>query len=273
LYTNQPGQNSATFGFFSPIQPDPASPTENYWPISALIINNQIYVICERINGGLNLVGIDILKLNAYPYNDPSQWTYEYLSSIPGITNTLTIGNAFTIGSDNYIYLFGATNNPYNGIVTRISQNNFVNGNWNTLQVYSNNQWKLYYSTAIPDIITSSLALTSAVYYSTFIKKWLILNIDVYGPKVGLFYSDYLQGPWIGPIFIYEIPSEYLINDTINYYCPNFHPEFIKNANEIYWTYNLNTTGGFGELETDLAIYTPKMIKTIVNIQDTKSCY
>jgi hypothetical protein len=275
-YSNQPGQNVTTYGFFSPVQTNINTTPQNYWPISAIYINNEMYVICERVlSTGLDMLGVDILKLNTIPYNDPSQWTYEYKSTIPGISNNITIGNAF-INSDNYVYLYGSINGPkYNGIVTKISYDNFLNGHWELLEVYTNNSWSLYYSSAIPKIIYSPLPLTSAIIWHPYMSKWIMLSIDifVYGNQVGLFYSDKLEGPWDGPIFIYTVPEKYIISYNILWYAPNFHPEFMinNNTNEIYWSYNINSFQA-SDLITDLSLYTPKIIRTVVNIYNTDTC-
>jgi len=273
IYSGQAGQSQISYGFFSPIQPDPNNPTLNYWPINAVKIDNKFYVICEKIMGGLNTVGIDILQLNIENINDPATWSYDYLSTIPGITNTFTIGNTFVVNKG-YVYLFGSNTINYIGFVTRISTNNFINGNWNELQMYTNNGYKSYNSLAIPKTIFSPLSLTSTIMYHHLMNMWLIISIDfiTFGPKVGLFYSATLEGPWNGPNFIYTVPSEYIINSSIIYYAPNFHPEFAQNVNEIYWTYNINSFIFEDEL-TDLNIYTPKMVKTIVTINNGNMCF
>jgi hypothetical protein len=273
LYSGQPGQNENTYGFFSPIQPDPNNPTLNYWPINALKIDNKFYVICEKIDGDLNTVGIDILQLIINNVNEPSTWTYNYLSTIPGITNTFTIGNTF-VENDGYVYLYGSNTNKYIGFVNRITKNNFIIGNWSELEVYSNSGYKLFNSGAIPKTIFSPLPLTSTIIFNPYIKSWLILSIDIFalGPKVGLFYSNSLEGPWNGPNFIYTIPSEFIIDSDIIYYAPNFHQEFAQNINELYWTYNINSLN-FWDQFSDLNLYTPKMVKTTITINNGNICF
>ena len=274
IYSGQPGQNNITYGFFSPIQPDPNNPTLNYWPINALNIDNKFYVICEKIMGGLNTVGIDILELIIININDPSTWVYNYLSTIPNISNTFTIGNTF-VENEGYVYLFGSNTNKYIGFVTRITKNNFIIGNWNELQVYTQTGYKIFNSVTIPKTIFTPLPLTSTIIFSPFINSWIILSIDFFntlGPKIGLFYSNTLEGPWNGPNFIYNVPSEYIINPNIVYYAANFHQEFAKNLNELYWTYNINSLN-FEDQITDINIYTPKMVKTIITINNGNICF
>ena len=96
---------------------------------------------------------------------------------------------------------------------------------------------------------------------------YVIYNSIFFGPKVELFYSDNLVGPWSEPISIYNIPSSYVINSNIIYYAPNFHPEFMvnNNSNEIYWSYN-TYSWDINDLTNNLFLYTPKMIKTLVSI-------
>ena len=259
IYTDQANQNKDSYGFFSPIQPNPENPIYNYWPINAININNEYYVLCEKILiGSLNTIGIDILKLNINDIDSPSTWTYEYKSTIPKITTTYTIGNTSIINK-NFVYLFGSSTTQYNGFVTRLSTNNFILGNWNLLELYTN--------ILIPKQLFYPLALTSTIQWFPFMNSWIILTIDkfIYGPKVALFYSNELYGEWKGPIFIYNIPEYYLIDSNIVYYAPMLHPEFCQESNEIYWTYNLNSFSTI-DLVDDLNIYTPKMIKTIINI-------
>jgi len=273
-YTGQPGQNGVTFGFFSPNQPDIINAPLVYWPIAVITINNEIYTLCEKCSAtSLNIAGHDIVKLIASPYNDPSQWTYQYLSTIPGVDNNTTIGNAL-VTDNNYVYLYGSKNGPnYNGFVTRISFNDFINGTWNNLQVYNQDHWSMYYTTQLNTFIFTPLTLSSAIIWHNYMSKWIMLSISAYaiGPKVALFHSDSLVGPWTGPIFIYDIPSSYLVNTNIIYYAPNFHPEFMSNnsSNEIYWSYNLNSFD-VDDLTNNLFLYTPKVIKTVVSIQNIK---
>jgi len=273
-YEGQYGQNKATYGFFSPIQPDPNNPTLNYWPINALIINNNYYIICEKvICTNLTTVGIDILQLNITDINNPSLWTYEYKSSIPTITTTNTIGNT-SIVNNGYVYLFGSKTYNYYGYVTRIPINDFIDGKWSSLEIYNGLSW-LSYLYSIPKTIFTPLALTSTIIFNTYLYKYMILSIDWFsvGPKVCLFYSSTIEGPWEGPEYIYDIPSNYLINNNILYYAPFFHQEFQQNANEIYWSYNINSFN-VKDLVDNLFLYTPKVIKTIINIEYGKvSCY
>jgi len=268
-YTGQPGQNGVTYGFFSPSQPDIDNYPLTYWPIAVIKINNEIYTLCQKCQStSLNIVGHDIVKLNAIPYDDPSKWTYQYLSTIPGVDNNTTIGNAL-ITHKNYVYLYGSKNGPsYNGFVTRISSNDFINGTWNNLQVYYQNQWSPYYTTKLSNFIFTPLTLSSTIMWHNYMSKWIMLSITaLIGPKVELFYSDNLVGPWSEPISIYNIPSSYVINSNIIYYAPNFHPEFMvnNNSNEIYWSYNTNSWD-INDLTNNLFLYTPKMIKTLVSI-------
>lgn len=277
-YNNQTGQNGLTYGFFSPIQTDLENDPQNYWPINAININNELYVICERVSAlSLTTYGIDVLKLNVSSLEDPKNWTYEFMTTIPGITDTLTIGNAFTKNIDNFIYFYGSKNIPYYyGFVTKISTNNFINNNWiNGLQVYNGSGWVLYYSYSIPKTIYSPLPLTSTITYHSFMSKWIMLTINflIYGPKVGLFYSDNLEGNWNGPIFIYDIPNKYLINSNIVYYAPFFHNEFMENiySQDIFWSYNINSFNVI-DLQTNTFLYTPKIIRTTVNINYKDLC-
>ncbi len=270
IYTEQPGQNGVTYGFFSPIQTDIANNPLTYWPIAVIKINNEIYTLCQKCQATtLNIVAHDIVKLNVNQYNDPSQWTYQYLSTIPGVDNYTPIGNAL-ITNKNYVYLYGSKNGlSYDGFVTRISYDDFINGTWNNLQVYYQNSWSMYFSTQLSNIIFTPLPLSSTIMWHDYMSKWIMLSISAFaiGPKVELFYSDNLVGPWTGPIFIYDIPSSYCINSNIIYYAPNFHPEFVvhNNSNEIYWSYNLNSLN-VNDLTSNLFLYTPKVIKTIVSM-------
>jgi hypothetical protein len=269
-YTGQPGQNGVTYGFFSPTQPDITNNPVVYWPIAVIKINNEIYTLCQKCAAtSLNIVGHDIVKLNATPYNEPSKWTYEYLSTIPGVDNNTTIGNAL-ITYKNYVYLYGSKNGPtYNGFVTRISYNDFIDGIWNNLQVYDQNQWSPYYTIKLSNFIFTPLSLSSTIMWHNYMSKWIMLSITAFaiGSKVKLFYSDNLVGPWSEPILIYDIPSSYLINSNVIYYAPNFHPEFMvnNNSNEIYWSYNLNSFD-INDLTNNLFLYTPKVIKTLVSL-------
>ena len=61
-------------------------------------------------------------------------------------------------------------------------------------------------------------------------------------------------------------------NPNIFYYAANFHQEFAKNLNELYWTYNINSFN-FEDQFTDINIYTPKMVKTIITINNGNICF
>lgn len=183
-YTGQPGQNGVTYGFFSPSQPDIDNYPLSYWPIAVIKINNEIYTLCQKCQStslnSLNIVGHDIVKLNAIPYDDPSQWTYQYLSTIPGVDNNTTIGNAL-ITNNNYVYLYGSKNGTsYNGFVTRISSNDFINGTWNNLQVYYQNQWSPYYTTKLSNFIFTPLTLSSTIMWHNYMSKWIMLSITAF---------------------------------------------------------------------------------------------
>jgi hypothetical protein len=44
-----------------------------------------------------------------------------------------------------------------------------------------------------------------------------------------------------------------------------------NNTNEIYWSYDMNSFQE-SDLMTDLSLYTPKIIRTVVNIYNTDTC-
>ena len=74
------------------------------------------------------------------------------------------------------------------------STNNFILGNWNLLELYTNSGWKIYNNILIPKQLFYPLALTSTIQWFPFMNSWIILTIDkfIYGPKVALFYSNEL---------------------------------------------------------------------------------
>jgi hypothetical protein len=266
IYMGQPQQNGDTYGFFSPIQTDLSNNPMIYWPINALYVQDKIFVTCEKMAAypSYKFLGMDILQLNPYPYNDPSLWTYKYISSIPGLNDSLTIGNA-TIYDSGYVYLYGSSNTK-DGFVTRIRDKDFIKGDWiNSLYVYNNQkEWSLFYSqSSVPKIIYSPLPIESCIMFHSFLKKYIMISVGTYlaGDKVLLFYSDTLYGPWYGPKIIYTIPKRFTKNKNYDWYAAKFHPEFIQKPNEIYWTYNVNSWD-VADLNTDLEIYTLKMIRT-----------
>jgi len=236
-----------------------------YWPIGGININSNIYVINERMYPNVTIVGIDVFQLNTTIIDDPSQWTINNITTLPGMSDNTTIGNCF-IQVLGYIYLFGSMNHTnYDGIVTRIQEKYFISGNWSQLQVFTGNlEWNDYYSNEIyPYNIFSPLPLTSCITYSNKYNIWIILIADVFYDSGIYLRWSYNLYDWSESIKIYDIPSSITSNPNNIYYAPNFHDEFNTNNDEIVWSYNTNSFYP-EDLIDDLNLYFPRFVRTSI---------
>ena len=183
------------------------------------------------------------------------------------MNNNITIGNCF-IQYDGYVYLYGSNNGVlYNGFVTRITNNNFINGNWSSLMVYTINlTWEYYYDiNTIPNTIFSPLPLTSAITFNSKFNIWIIIIASSFiSTNIMVRYSSNLI-EWSDEQVIYKVPSSLSVIANSMWYAPNFHNEFNDNDSEFVWSYNTNSFN-VTDLVSDLNLYYPRFIKTTINI-------
>lgn len=241
-----------------------------FWVPNAFMINNNLYVLLEKVGRKLgaspneifnfSLLGYTLAKINN-PTDAPDKWNIEYIP-LPDLKNPMmSIGPHVKL--DNYIYFFI---NRYDKAQVLIrKQLDFIDNTEIPFEYYAlNKTWKEGLNTNDMDTIVNGFRSTTVNYHPEM-KQWvMICDIKFMDNKIKMRTAPELTGPWSDEIDIYEIPEVtpgnssytesnfcYLPRECIQNYDSKRHVMLI--------TYDINNPN-FSEIKANEEIYTPKVI-------------
>lgn len=242
----------------------------NYWVPGAFMINDNLYVLLEKVapKPGIapgeiitfSLLGYTLAKISN-PYDKPNGWDVEYIP-LPDFGNPfMAIGAQAKLG--NYIYFFVSRYDKVQVLVRKRIE--CIDNTEKPFEYYAlNKTWKEGLDTADMDTIVDGFRSTTVNYHPEM-KQWvMICDIKFMDNKIYMRTAPELTGPWSEEIMTYEIPevtpgnSSY--NETNMCYLPR---ECIQNYDSekhvMLITYDINNSN-FSEITSNPKIYTPKVI-------------
>jgi hypothetical protein len=174
-------------------------------------------------------------------------------------------GSAAVLCEGDFLYAFGAVEpSTHEVYLLRWRLTEAYSGNLANPQWWVNGRWKQR-KTKLPipaPLFTGGTEYS--VHYDASLKKYIQVQSFGFGEaKIGLRFSDSLQGPWTAP-YLFFTPAYTEVKKPFMY-SAKAHPEL--DGNGVYVTYNVNSFD-FGELVTNQTIYFPKFILLKIQKKD-----
>jgi hypothetical protein len=243
--------------------PDTTDPGDQ-WQVAATYIENgmQLVFVNEFSPGnpfdrytGRSGIAVMSIPANGMP-------TLNSLTLIPTDPDTQW-GNA-VMQSDGYNYIYGNYGAVATGMflgmkVARAPLHESLNvATW---QYWNGSGWVSGESNAVP--LSTTNQLTGVTPQQDGVGYVGVSTApSVYASNVELSYSCSPQGPWTTPEPVYAIPQIAQYHDEIAY-IPTFHPE-LSSAGSLVVSYNIDTTNGMTDLESDVHQYQPQFLQVKV---------
>jgi len=241
-----------------------------FWVPDAFMINNNLYVLLEKVGPKLDaspneifnfsLWGYTLAKINN-PTDAPDKWNIEYIP-LPDFKNPMmSIGPHVKL--DNYIYFF--INRYDKAQVLARKQLDFIDNSEKPFEFYAlNKTWKEGLNTNDMDTIVNGFRSTTVNYHPEM-KQWvMICDIKFMDNKIKMRTAPELTGPWSDEIDIYEIPEVTPGNPSYNesnfcYLPRECTQNYDSKRHVMLITYDINNSN-FSEINANPKIYTPKVI-------------
>jgi len=241
-----------------------------FWVPDAFMINNNLYVLLEKVGPKLgaspneifnfSLWGYTLAKINN-PTDAPDKWNIEYIP-LPDFKNPMmSIGPHVKL--DNYIYFF--INRYDKAQVLARKQLDFIDNSEKPFEFYAlNKTWKEGLNTNDMDTIVNGFRSTTVNYHPEM-KQWvMICDIKFMYNKIKMRTSPELTGTWSDEIDIYEIPEVTPGNPSYNesnfcYLPRECTQNYDSKRHVMLITYDINNSN-FSEINANPKIYTPKVI-------------
>jgi len=241
-----------------------------YWVPGAFMINDNLYVLLEKVGSKLgaspneifnfSLLGYTLAKISN-PADVPDKWNIEYIP-LPDFGNPfMAIGPHVKV--DNYIYFFISRYDKAQVLVRK--QLDFIDNTEKPFEYFAlNKTWKEGLDTNDMDTIVNGFRSTTVNYHPEM-KQWvMICDIKFMDNKIKMRTAPALTGPWSDEIDIYEIPE--VTPGNSSYTESNFcylPRECIQNYDSkkhmMLLTYDINNPD-FSKINANPKIYTPKVI-------------
>ncbi|KAL0222012.1 hypothetical protein RCL1_001866 [Eukaryota sp. TZLM3-RCL] len=262
--------NMGSSSFFNPPRfSTHSSPSSAWvWPISAISYLNSIIVTSYHVvDDAEDPFGFAVDK-NCFhfiqkPSISPSTWSISTVF-IPFSCPQLLLGPAvLTHGDVAYFVALEEKTIKRNVLIrskaSSLLQFNFYEiliaeqgGNkWVPLNFYLNN------SNFEPFSFGTDTNECSLIFWNN---KFIYFYGENFGSKIFAKISDSLIGPWSEPLFVYEVPSDFLGNNRF-FYAVKAHPELSRDNFELILTYATNSFDP-KDLEKDPELYVPRFVRT-----------
>ncbi|WP_345274907.1 hypothetical protein [Litoribaculum gwangyangense] len=246
-----------------------------YWVSGAFMINDNLYVLLEKVGTKLgaspteifnfSLLGYTLAKISN-PAVVPDRWNIEYIP-IPDFGNP-SLGIGAHVKLENYIYFFISRHDKAQVLVRK--QLDFIDISEKPFEYFAlNKTWKEGLDTNDMDTIVNGFRNTTVNYHPEM-KQWvMICDIKFLDNKIKMRTASALTGPWSDEIDIYEIPE--VTTGNSSYTESNFcylPRECIQNYDSkkhvMLLTYDINNPD-FSKINANPKIYTPKVIRIQLN--------
>lgn len=243
----------------------------HYWVAGAFMINDNLYVVLEKIGSKLgtspddifsfSLLGFTLAKISN-TYDTPDKWKMEYIPLSDFGYPFMSIGPHVKL--ENYIYFFVSQYDKAQVLIRK--QLAFIANPEKPFEYYAlNKTWKEGLDTNDMDTIVNGFR-SNTVNYHPEMKQWvMICDVKFMDNKINMRTAPELTGPWSEEIMMYEIPEVTPGNSSYSKsnfcYAPR---ECIQNYDSekhvMLITYDINNSD-FSEINANPKIYTPKIIK------------
>jgi len=249
-------------GYFTP-----TNTSHFLWPIHGIMIQNSLFSFSWDVydtGGGqfgfaFNGTTVTVVLDTSV---DPAKWQYS-LFHIPHTDNDLNFASA-SILEGNYLYLLGQR--KQDAVLARISTQDLLNYSFDKMEYYqvcdNKNCWDLWPgSSALASLFTNGPSETT-IQYHPYLQSWFLLTFDYFGDTiVRIKMAKELTGPWSDSQEIYKIPPPWN-QSPIFCYAIKSHPEFMKNQNEIIFSFMSNLP--VSDLPYQIESYIPQIIRTTI---------
>jgi len=242
----------------------------NYWVPGAFMINDNLYVLLEKVAPKLgvkpgeiftfSLLGYTLAKISN-PSDAPDKWKIEYIPLSDFGYPFMSIGPQVKL--NNYIYFFVSRYDKAQVLIRK--QLTFIDNPEKPFEYYAlNKTWKEGLDTNDMDTIVKGFRSTTVNYHPEM-KQWvMICDVKFMDNKINMRTAPELTGPWSEEIIIYEIPEVTPGNSSYSESNFCYSPrECIQNYDSekhvMLLTYDINNSN-FSEINTNPKIYTPKVI-------------
>jgi len=230
----------------------PSSADQWFWPGHGTVDGNQLNIFLHR-----------------FEQTEPKLWAWRWVGtdlasvSLPSLELTgiepAPSGNGILYGvslmeADAYIYIYGTAdrNHPKEAHLARAPTGG-IHGPWT---YYSGTSWSDQ-PTASQSILTGVSTQYSVIHTGRHFYLFTMDGRNVFSNIIVVYRAAQPQGPWQGPLMIYQAPET---NSQVAAYNPFTHPQFSV-ENSLLLSYNLNHISDPNALYQDASIYRPRFIR------------
>jgi len=242
--------------FFSP-----SSAEEWFWPGHGVVVGARLKIFLHRFEQtapelwawrwvGTNLAHVSLPSLNLTG-----------IQAAPS-DNQILYGVCL-MESDGYTYIYGTADqcHPKEAHVARVPAGR-LEGPWD----YFNGACWSGQAVATCRILAGVSTQYSVIRFGRHFYLFTMDGRDVFSYLIVVYRAVHPQGPWQGPLTLYEAPEA---GDQVIAYNPFAHPQFLE-ENRVLLSYNLNHVSNPDALYRDAAIYRPRFIRVDLGEADRR---
>jgi hypothetical protein len=235
----------------------PSSADQWFWPGHGIVDGDQLKIFLHRFEQtelklwAWHWVGTDLASVSL-----PS---LELTGIEPAPSENGILYGVSLLEEDAYIYIYGTADrkHPKEAHLARAPTGG-IHGPW---AYYSGASWSDQ-PTASQSILTGVSTQYSVIHAGRHFYLFTMDGRNVFSNIIVVYRAAQPQGPWQGPLTIYQAPET---NSQVAAYNPFTHPQFSV-ENSLLLSYNLNHISDPNALYQDASIYRPRFIRVDLSV-------